>query len=174
MFAVHNEQGKFAMKMTDMSVVAQDFQERSLPREVNLWHKLQHANIVRMYHLFTHPQMHILQLELVEGSDLLEFVRHSKGGLGERMAHWCFRQIGCALQYIHSLGVAHRDLKLENLLLDAKSGVVKICDFGFCRAANTSGEMSNTFCGSKAYTSPQILLNQPYPLFSADIWALGV
>ena len=175
-FAVHNQEGIFAIKMIGMSVAPLDFQEKFLPREVQIWPALQHQNIVRMYHLYTHPLVHILQLELVEGTDLLEFMNHTNGGRGlsDRTAQLYFRQIGCALQYIHSLGVAHRDLKLENILVDSKSGVVKICDFGFCRAVNSSGDLSETFCGSKPYASPQILLAQPYSVFSADIWALGV
>ena len=152
-FAVHNQQGKFAMKVVDGSLAAKDLHEKFLTREVWLWPTLQHQNIVRMYHLYTHPLVHILQLELVEGTDLHEFVKDTNGGRGlsDRTAQLYFRQIGCALQYIHSLGVAHRDLKMENILLNANSSVVKICDFGFCRAASRSGDLSQTFCGSVAY-----------------------
>lgn len=80
---------------------------------------------------------------------------------------------------MHNKGIAHRDLKLENLLLDGKL-VLKLSDFGFAR--NVSMEisplnvicLSQTFCGSAAYASPEILKHLPYDPKRSDIWATGV
>ena len=75
-----------------------------------------------------------------------------------------------AVCYLHRLGIAHRDLKLENLLIDDQFNV-KICDFGF---AKLDSNPSSTFCGSKAYAAPEILAGQEYSPTKADVWAIGV
>lgn len=77
-----------------------------------------------------------------------------------------------ALIYIHSLGIAHRDVKAENVLIYNEDHV-KLSDFGFACKANNSN-FSQTFCGSISYCSPQILSGQPYNIFQTDIWSIGI
>ena len=72
---------------------------------------------------------------------------------------------------MHRLGIAHRDLKLENMLIDDKFNI-KICDFGFAKMDIVNP--SATFCGSKAYAAPEILAGQEYSPTKADVWAIGV
>lgn len=76
-----------------------------------------------------------------------------------------------AVCYLHRKGIAHRDLKLENLLIDDQFNV-KICDFGFAKPDTVNP--SSTFCGSKAYAAPEILAGQEYSPTKADVWAIGV
>jgi len=85
------------------------------------------------------------------------------------------------VMHCHSHGVAHRDLKLENVLL-TKEGVVKVIDFGLSHlyALNTDGKADRTkllkdVCGSKSYAAPEVLEPQNgYDGFAADAWSLGV
>lgn len=96
--------------------------------------------------------------------------------LNEYEASNYFRQLIGALVFCHSKYIAHRDLKLENLLIFWKSRL-KVGDFGFSRYFNTndsSTTLSRTFCGSDAYISPEILHQKPYNPLLADIWACGV
>ncbi|MFH4981644.1 hypothetical protein AB6A40_008353 [Gnathostoma spinigerum] len=90
------------------------------------------------------------------------------GAQHESLVKLWMKQIISAVIYMHSLAIAHRDLKLENILLFDDS-VVKISDFGFCRMVE-SNQMSITFCGSRSYSAPEILLGKAYPPFKADVW----
>ncbi|PVD26799.1 hypothetical protein C0Q70_14478 [Pomacea canaliculata] len=75
-------------------------------------------------------------------------------------------------RYLHDQNITHRDLKLENLLLD-RNFHIKICDFGFVKGDCTL-DLSRTYCGSKSYAAPEILLGEPYDPKKADTWAIGV
>ncbi len=75
-----------------------------------------------------------------------------------------------AVKYLHDRDMAHRDLKLENLLLDA-SGNIKLTDFGFVKG-DVSRSLSATFCGSRSYAAPEILQGLPYDPKKADVWAV--
>ena len=78
------------------------------------------------------------------------------------------------LAYIHNAKkVVHRDIKLENILLDA-TGNVQICDFGVSRQLNTGRERMKEQCGTPAYIAPEILKDRGYEGFGVDIWSSGV
>lgn len=96
--------------------------------------------------------------------------------LNECEASNYFFQLISALDFCHSKFIAHRDLKLENLLLFWEKRL-KIGDFGFSRYFNINDSLttfSKTFCGSDAYISPEILHQKPYNPLLADVWACGV
>ena len=95
----------------------------------------------------------------------------------EDQARKWFRQLASALEYLHSHSVAHRDIKIENILID-KNDDVKLCDFGFSKVVEKNSvhqdEHSTTFCGSLGYCAPEILLRTPYEPYKTDVWSLGV
>jgi serine/threonine protein kinase len=76
-----------------------------------------------------------------------------------------------AVEYMHSHDVAHRDIKLENVLIEQKSGTVKLIDFGF---SCLSKERLKIFCGTPSYMSPEIVSKKEYYGGPSDIWACGV
>lgn len=81
-----------------------------------------------------------------------------------------------AIKYLHSLEIAHRDLKCENVLI-SKHLNLKIADFGFARYTvgdNNEDIYSKTFCGSAAYASPEIIKGTPYLPTKADVWSMGI
>ncbi len=78
-------------------------------------------------------------------------------------------QLCDAVSYLHDRDIAHRDLKLENLLLDTSNNI-KLTDFGFVKG-NSSQALSKTFCGSRSYASPEILKGVAYQPTKADVWA---
>ena len=90
------------------------------------------------------------------------------GRMGEPRARATFAQILSAVEYCHATGVAHRDLKAENLLLDAQMNV-KIADFGFSNRFSP-GERLSTWCGSPPYAAPEVFRGKHYAGPEIDVW----
>lgn len=90
------------------------------------------------------------------------------GRMGEPRARSTFAQILSAVEYCHGTGVAHRDLKAENLLLDAQMNV-KIADFGFSNRF-APGERLSTWCGSPPYAAPEVFRGKHYAGPEIDVW----
>lgn len=117
----------------------------------------------------------ILVMEYAQHGSLHDLMAE-KHVLDESEACIYFHQLANALDFCHSKHIAHRDLKLENLLL-SDNNRLKVGDFGFARYFNVDDPttaLSSTFCGSNAYVSPEILHQYPYDPLSADVWACGV
>jgi serine/threonine protein kinase len=95
------------------------------------------------------------------------------GPLPEHLIRHYFVQLVCALDYLHNVQkVAHRDLKLENILLDAHNNI-KIIDFGLSRSFLEEGNLFTTMCGSYPYVAPEIIISGRYTQ-AADVWSLGI
>jgi 5'-AMP-activated protein kinase catalytic alpha subunit len=110
-------------------------------------------------------------MELCAGGDLLNYVRKRKK-LDEDSAKVIFKQIIEGLGYIHKKRILHRDIKLDNILLDGK-GNVKIADFGVSKLVKP-GDVMHEQSGTPAYIAPEILREEGYMGFKADIWSAGV
>ena len=110
-------------------------------------------------------------MEIVGGGEVFEEVLAQKG-LPEATARRYFRQILLAMAYCHARGVAHRDMKLENLLLTADKTTCKVADFGL--AKNLTQESARTILGTARYVAPEMLTGQGYDAFKTDMWACGV
>lgn len=113
----------------------------------------------------------MLVMELCAGGDLLNFVRKRKK-LDEETAKVLFKQIIDGIGYIHSKKILHRDIKLDNILLDGK-GNVKIADFGVSKQVKANEVMFEQ-SGTPAYIAPEIIKDKGYKGFKADLWSAGV
>ena len=102
-----------------------------------------------------------MMLEYANGGDLLAYIQKLNGPIPDNETKLWMTQMCDALKFLHRIDISHRDLKLENLLIDSARNV-KLCDFGFCKELSILDELSMTYCGSKAYASPEILQGQPY------------
>lgn len=160
-----------AVKIIDRAKAPQDYQEKFLPRELKHWPRLHHPNLIALNDCFQDNQRVYMILEYAEGGDALKHIQ-ATGAIREDRARVWTAQITSAVRYMHDIDIAHRDLKLENLLIDANDNM-KLCDFGFVREA-LSGDLSQTYCGSKSYAAPEILQGRPYDPKKADVWAIGV
>ncbi len=96
-----------------------------------------------------------------------------EGPLPPEKVQKIFAQLVGAVSYVHNLSCVHRDLKLENILLD-KNENVKLCDFGFTREYEGKSSYLQTFCGTVAYSAPEMLKGEKYAGEKVDIWSLGV
>ena len=104
--------------------------------------------------------------------DLLNFVR-KRTKINENIAKIIFKQIILGLKYIHSKNIVHRDIKLDNILIDLEN-TVKICDFGVSRKLNNSNNIMHEHCGTPVYIAPEIYSDKGYSGYGCDIWSLGV
>eukprot|EP01137_Pigoraptor_chileana_P036195 Opistho-2@31370 len=140
-------------------------------REVRIMKLMDHPNIIKLYEVIDTPARLYLVLEYAAGGEVFDFlVAHGK--MKEKEARSKFRQIVSAVQYCHAKHVIHRDLKAENLLLDADFNI-KIADFGFSNMY-TPGNKLDTFCGSPPYAAPELFQGKKYDGPEVDVWSLGV
>ena len=167
-----------AVKIIDLTKTSQDYKNRFLPRELYVMSKIKHNNIIQIYDIFTLQKVRIyVFMELADGGDFLDLVT-KEGAQAEPKAKSLYRGVADAIRYIHEQGLAHRDIKCENILLNKDKTVAKIADFGFSRTCfnNKTGQrrLSDTYCGSAAYAAPEILKVKPYDAMISDVWSMGV
>jgi serine/threonine protein kinase len=147
-----------------------------LDREIAAGNKLQHAHIVSFLAYLEDPQSSFLVFGLVPGMDLLECI--SAGvTFSQANARLISQQATSALAFCHENCVAHRDIKLENVMIDTVNGVnTTLIDFGLCSVFESLDERwVGDHCGSADYCGPEILLrHDSYDVFASDVWALGV
>lgn len=113
--------------------------KKKVMQEVLILQKTRHKNIVKLFDSFETNKHIVFVMELCAGGDLLNYVRKRRK-LKENVAKYIFKQVVDGLYYCHSKGIVHRDIKLDNLLLD-ETGTVKICDFGVSRLLQDKSEI---------------------------------
>lgn len=159
-----------------------DSASSGMPAEVAALRKVAssgHPNICGFIEHHCRHGKHYIVMEACTGGELFQQVE-AVGQMSEERAQRLGWNVVSGMTYMHSLGVAHRDLKLENLLLDAPNGNVKICDFGLAHVfeRRPDGSFATTkltrCCGTKSYTPPEVLAGMPYDGFLVDVWSLGV
>ncbi|KAL3101328.1 hypothetical protein niasHT_028084 [Heterodera trifolii] len=159
-----------AIKIIDKTALNQSSLQK-LFREVRIMKQLDHPNIVKLYQVIESETTLFLVMEYASGGELFDYlVAH--GRMKEKEARAKFRQIVSAVQYLHSKNVIHRDLKAENLLLDADMNI-KIADFGFSNTFSPGNKL-DTFCGSPPYAAPELFQGKKYDGPEVDVWSLGV
>ena len=147
----------------------------NIVREVFYHRQLKHKNIVKLYEVIKTESHLWLVMEYCDGNELFYYI-YEKRRLTYEECQRIFSQIVMGISYVHKLNLSHRDLKLENILLaDKKKTVVKLTDFGFVREYDPrQRKLLSTVCGTTVYMAPELLKNENYSGFAADIWALGV
>ncbi|TFK80522.1 Pkinase-domain-containing protein [Polyporus arcularius HHB13444] len=143
----------------------------ALTREIHHHRQLHHPHVTQLYEVIATESSIWLVTELCSGGELFDYLAE-KGRLSEDEARILFGQLCLAVAYVHGKGIVHRDLKLENVLLDEKCRV-KLGDFGFTREFE-KGSLLETFCGTTGYAAPEMLMAKKYLGPEVDVWSLGV
>uniref|UniRef100_A0A915CUX8 Aurora kinase n=1 Tax=Ditylenchus dipsaci TaxID=166011 RepID=A0A915CUX8_9BILA len=167
----HKMEREVAVKLIKKSAIENKQDLVRIRREIRIMSMLKHPNVIQIYEVFENKDKIILVMEYASGGELYDYVSKF-GSLPESEARRIFRQITSAVLYCHKHKVAHRDLKLENILLDASNNA-KIADFGLSNYFNEKN-LLNTFCGSPLYASPEIINGTPYKGPEVDCWSLGI
>lgn len=179
--AVHADTGeKYAVKIFDRACSPNPNYEESIEREVRIMKSLDHLNIVSLKTILFRPSKVYMFMEYVPGGDLYDEIV-SKKRFTESLSLSYFKQIVNAVEYFHSRGVVHSDLKPENLLTDGK-GNIKVADFGLSSvremadSESESRHILKTQCGTPKYMAPEIIVGpaEGYDGEKADAWSCGV
>ena len=143
--------------------------------ETNLMKKLNHKNITKILEMFEDDKYILIIMEYINGGNLFSFVKKRRK-LSEKISKFLFKQIILGLQHIHSHNIVHRDVKLENILIDLNN-TIKICDFGIGRVLSNPDDLLYDQCGTPMYMAPEILFSSQdkgYKGFPVDIWSAGI
>ncbi|KAK1287277.1 CBL-interacting serine/threonine-protein kinase 4 [Acorus calamus] len=160
-----------AIKVIDKSKLPSAASARVLS-EVSAMRALKnHPNIVNLREVMATKTKIYLVMDYVQGGDLHSTLIRKGGRLSEILARKYFAQLVTTLRFCHSLGVAHRDVKPQNLLLD-RDGSLKVSDFGLSALGDILS--LRTACGTPAYTAPEVLAMRGYDGARADAWSCGV
>lgn len=167
------EKSIVAIKIISKLTTSNTFKRKFLHREIDVVRGLNHRNIIKYYRSIETTHRIYIVMEYARNGSLLDMIRR-ENYFSELKAKHVYHQLIDALEYIHSRGIVHRDIKCENILFD-DNDVLKIIDFGFasCYKENRRA-LSETYCGSRAYCCPELLKQKPYQPHAADIWASGV
>ena len=139
--------------------------------EINLMKNLRHSSVVKLLDTFETENYILIIMENVAGGDLLSFVK-KRTKLNEKISKYIFKQLLLAIKYIHNKNIVHRDIKLDNVLIDLNN-TIKLCDFGVGKQIKDK-EVLLDQCGTPAYIAPEILVNKGYDGFGVDVWSSGV
>ncbi|KAI5362319.1 Putative serine/threonine-protein kinase, active [Septoria linicola] len=164
--------------------------ETSLKREVEMLKSVSHPSLIHLKACEYQPMRALLVLTYCPGGDLFDFASEQRELLTPRLIQRMFAELVSAVKYLHSNGIVHRDIKLENVLVNLREAdlraienplthptpLITLTDLGLSRRIPAPPEppFLTTRCGSEDYAAPEILLGQPYDGRLTDGWALGV
>ncbi|XP_060942287.1 hormonally up-regulated neu tumor-associated kinase homolog A [Limanda limanda] len=165
---------KVAVKVIDKRKAKKDsYVTKNLRREGHIQQMIRHPNITQLLDILETDNSYYLVMELCPGGNLMNRI-YDKKRLDERETQKYIRQLVLAVEHLHRAGVVHRDLKIENLLLDEQDNI-KLIDFGLSNCAGILGysDPFSTQCGSPAYAAPELLSRKKYGP-KVDVWSIGV
>uniref|UniRef100_A0A6V7QWR8 non-specific serine/threonine protein kinase n=1 Tax=Ananas comosus var. bracteatus TaxID=296719 RepID=A0A6V7QWR8_ANACO len=147
--------------------------DENVQREIMNHRSLNHPNIVRFKEVLLTPTHLAIVMEYAAGGELFERIC-TAGRFSEDEARFFFQQLISGVSYCHSMQICHRDLKLENTLLDGSTAPrLKICDFGYSKSSVLHSQPKSTV-GTPAYIAPEVLSRKEYDGKIADVWSCGV
>lgn len=160
----------FALKCLKKRHIVDTRQQEHVYSEKRIMMESRTPFIARLFRTFKDKKYVYMLMEVCLGGELWTILR-DRGNFDDIIARFCVACVVEAFTYLHGKGIIYRDLKPENLLLDAK-GYVKLVDFGFAKRI-AQGKKTWTFCGTPEYVAPEIILNKGHDQ-AADYWSMGI
>ncbi|CAF4662322.1 unnamed protein product [Rotaria sp. Silwood1] len=162
---------KVAVKVINKrEVFKRNYLRTNLRREASMMQRMSHKNIIQLHEVMETENSYYIVMDLVQGNEFVKYLTKKKQ-LDENETRKYIRQIVSAVEHMHRARVIHRDIKLQNFMLDQNSDIV-IIDFGLSNCLDEKGFLT-TQCGSPAYAAPEIFAHQEYGP-AVDVWSIGV
>ena len=146
--------------------------KNKIMNEIEIMKNLKHFSVVKLLDTIETEKYILLVMENVLGGDLLSFIK-KRNKLPEKTAKFIFKQLLQSLKYIHNKNIVHRDIKLDNILIDLNNNI-KLCDFGVGKYISDNHELLYDQCGTPAYIAPEVVAGEGYEGFPVDLWSSGV
>ncbi|KAM3410678.1 hypothetical protein ACQJBY_002731 [Aegilops geniculata] len=147
--------------------------DENVYREIVNHRSLRHPNIIQFIEVILTPTHLAIVMEYAAGGELFDRIV-DRGRFSEDETRYFFQQLICGVSYCHHMQICHRDLKLENVLLDGSPAPrLKICDFGYSKSSVLHSRPKSAV-GTPAYIAPEVLRRQEYDGKMADVWSCGV
>jgi serine/threonine protein kinase len=147
-------------------------QQKRIRREAKFLNRLHHPNVCKLYGEVEASGHLCLVMEYCSGGDMCDLINRN-GPLTEQKARHLFGQLLSAVQYIHSKGIIHRDIKLDNLFLDAEHKRLVLGDFGLASKFSPQ-KKTKEYVGSLNYVAPEVLEHRPFVGPPSEVWSCGV
>lgn len=170
--------GRMKASQSSASVNSTASLDTKLEQEADVMKSLDHPNLVRLYEVIRSGSSGklLMVMEYCEAGPLIDQhgkFSHCQEDMPEIIVQHFFKQISSAIEYLHTRGVVHGDIKPENMLLSG-DGSLKISDFGQSQILSDGESKLTKTLGTPAFLAPEICAGEEYDGFAADIWALGV
>ena len=161
-----------AIKILDKIILNQTPEDYELVKnEMSILKLVKHKYIIQLYEILQTPNHIFIVMEYCDGKDIMDYIL-SRNYLTESDALKYFQQLINALFYLHSQNIAHRDIKIDNILLDRYKNL-KLIDFGLS-TKYSDDKLLDQPCGTIVYSAPEVLEGQPYHGMLADVWSSGI
>ena len=160
-----------AIKSFNKKKLKNEHAKLKILQEIELMKNLRHSSVVKLLDTFETNEYLLIIMENISGGDLLSFVK-KRTKLNEKICKHIFKQLLLSIKFIHSKNIIHRDIKLDNILIDLNNNI-KLCDFGVGKMIHEN-EIIKEQCGTPAYIAPEILENKGYEGFPVDVWSSGI
>ncbi|ESN91596.1 hypothetical protein HELRODRAFT_70373, partial [Helobdella robusta] len=163
---------KYAMKVIKKELLVDDEDLDWVQTEKHVYEVASnYPFLVGLHSSFQSVSRLFFVIEFVDGGDMMLHMQRNRR-LPEDHVRFYSSEIILALNFLHERGIIYRDLKLDNVLIDAR-GHIKLTDYGMCKEGIGPGEFTSTFCGTPNYIAPEILRGEDYS-YSVDFWSLGI
>lgn len=168
------DQFKYAVKIYEKYKLTDPMKKKAAQREITVLKRLEHPGIISLHDLIDTPKQIYIVTDYIKGISLQQYSKSVPNRvIRENTARRIFKQVVEGVCYLHANNIVHRDLKLDNILVEETTRMVKLIDFGFSVVVGP-GQNLKVFCGTPSYMAPEIVRKHEYDGKPVDIWALGV